>query len=142
MKFNPNIPQATCFFIYLHWDDEATPQLQTHVVFGVNKPSLDRTRKLVQSGSQVDELLYLGPVCDLIPHHQRMIRSMTETITPEDNTRCPRCGSADRATRNEVTRRSNGLPGPCPNIWHEVSAQDEQEYDPLAAVAAARVVPS
>lgn len=74
---NPTMPQAQFFFTYVMWKDEATDPLQCHVAFGFDEASLNETRRLVQSGAQVTQLLYLGPVCSLEPHHRRLVRKLT-----------------------------------------------------------------
>lgn len=82
---NPSMPQARYFFSYIMWKEEQLEPLQKHVVFGFERESLEETRRLVQSGAQISELLYLGEVCELRPHHHRRLQDLTETITPEDD---------------------------------------------------------
>jgi hypothetical protein len=80
-ELNNMMPQAKWFFVYIYWDEKnQISQLGCHVVFGFDKDSTEHTRKLVQSGSQVTMLLYLGPVCELLPHHTRLIRGLTSTV--------------------------------------------------------------
>lgn len=81
-ELNNMMPQAKWFFVYIYWDEkQQTNQLGCHVVFGFERESTEQTRKLVQSGSQVSMLLYLGPVCELLPHHTRLIRGLTGSET-------------------------------------------------------------
>lgn len=80
---NPTIPQPKFFFTYVMWKDQDPNPLQVHVAFGFDQTSLEETRRLVQSGAQVTQLLYLSEVCALEPHHRRLVTKLTRN---EDST--------------------------------------------------------
>lgn len=91
---NPTMPQAQWFFVYILWKDDGDQEtsLQPNVVMGFDQQSLGETRRLVQAGVEIQQLLYLGPVCALESHHRRAIKNLLREVPPEpgpDNNSTP-----------------------------------------------------
>lgn len=127
VKHNFSLPQAQCFFVYILWSEEEDDPLQTHVVFGWDKKSTEKTRGLICSGCQTSELLYLGPVVDLRPHHYRSMKAILQETNAQSTElpaieRCPSCQSMKKAVSLSILSKGEFVE--CNDRWHSLMAAE------------------